>query len=401
MPTTYASDSTSSADVQAKIDVAITGDTVIIRNGSATWSTPVTISGKAITLKGQSHGGVTITSDVSGTSTLAISKTAAGVIDVSDVIFDSVASGGSPSSTFHISASGAGRPVLVHGCTFNSNNAYLLYSILWESNGGVIYDNTFTATGGKTINGISLVGTDDSTWLNASTMGTADTDGEHNTYIEHNTFNFGWNASINPDDDCRVVIRNNTFYMTTISPHAADTSKWGVRHMEVYDNEFQYYGPDDPTTALNYWLYIRGGTGVIYRNIMPDVPWGKPEVAFICQNINRGQNTTLDGVTCPTTYPVRRQVGQSANGSGYITEPYYVWGNTGDGLGNTPGIAEYLPDDCGNGLLSSNFIQSGRDYIADGSAKPGWTAYTYPHPLTGLTAATQSPAKLIPMRMIL
>src|SRR5262249_58553281 len=53
--------SCASADVQAAIDSAASGSTVVIPNGTCTWSSGVTIHGKAITLLGQSTAGVVLT----------------------------------------------------------------------------------------------------------------------------------------------------------------------------------------------------------------------------------------------------------------------------------------------------------------------------------------------------
>src|SRR5690606_9423785 len=58
--TVTASACTSSA-VQSAIDSANIGDTVVVPNGSCSWSSGVRINGKAIHLRGQSPTGVTIT----------------------------------------------------------------------------------------------------------------------------------------------------------------------------------------------------------------------------------------------------------------------------------------------------------------------------------------------------
>ena len=51
-----------------------------------------------------------------------------------------------------------------------------------------------------------------------------------------------------------------------------------------------------------------------------------------------------------------------------VSEPLYIWGYTLNGT-VTGGESDY-PN-----------IQSGRDFI-NGTVKPGYTPYTYPHPLT-------------------
>src|SRR5262245_43408152 len=55
----------SSTDVQAAINPAAGGDTVVIPNGACTWTSGVTINGKGIVLTGQSKTGVAITNNAS------------------------------------------------------------------------------------------------------------------------------------------------------------------------------------------------------------------------------------------------------------------------------------------------------------------------------------------------
>jgi hypothetical protein len=171
--------------------------------------------------------------------------------------------------------------------------------------------------------------------------------------------------------------------------HGADTSNYGVRHYEIYDNEFVFNGYNDGNTFnMNWFFYLRGGTGVIANNIIPDIKstdYGdKPEVNMTVMNLQRsgGPNPCWSG-----GYPAPRQVGMGrvtgTAGSDSITykgdsEPLYIWGNTG-----TVGVArtDYGGTACGTTPPSSStFLQPGRDYFNDGTAKPGWTRYTYPHP---------------------
>lgn len=81
------------------------------------------------------------------------------------------------------------------------------------------------------------------------------------------------------------------------------------------------------------------------------------------------------GSCASVSYPVPAQIGQNYNGTAYFTDPIYIWGNTG---------AQEMNADWGwgnpCGLTFSDFWQEGRDYVL-GTAKPSYTAYTYPHPL--------------------
>ena len=86
--------------------------------------------------------------------------------------------------------------------------------------------------------------------------------------------------------------------------------------------------------------------------------------------------------------------GKAPNGSGetndsitYIgdSEPAYIWGNSSQPLANTD-LSDYGGTDCSNPDSSANYIVLNRDYFNGSTAKPGYTPYTYPHPLTNQSA---------------
>ena len=60
------------------------------------------------------------------------------------------------------------------------------------------------------------------------------------------------------------------------------------------------------------------------------------------------------------------------------SEPAYIWGNSRQPLSNVS-VSDYGGSECTNPDRSANYIVAGRDYF-NGTAKPGWTPYTYPHP---------------------
>jgi hypothetical protein len=64
-----------------------------------------------------------------------------------------------------------------------------------------------------------------------------------------------------------------------------------------------------------------------------------------------------------------------------IPDPIYIWNNTGTGA---TADRVWSTDDsdfsCNTGFTTTDFFQLGRDILVD-SAKPGWSPYTYPHPL--------------------
>jgi hypothetical protein len=193
---------------------------------------------------------------------------------------------------------------------------------------------------------------------------------------------------INADDNSRVVVRYCTVIDSDLHAHGQETSQYGVRHYEIYNNKFQ--NVNAARLNLNSWTYIRGGVVLIANNTVDTPPAGKGSFAMIVQSINRATGQ----LPCQTAWPAARQVGQgwsatsktafgnpvvTSDGVGAVLDPCYYWGNTGPGA-NSIRVEQYSPDDCGNGLKSADFNKSGRDYYV-GTAKPGWTPYTYPHPL--------------------
>src|SRR5262249_16882039 len=150
----------------------------------------------------------------------------------------------------------------------------------------------------------------------------------------------------------RVVIRHNTFLESGMASHGADTSTYGTRHWEVYDNTFTFTNYGDCsgtlTLGLNWFFYIRGGTGVIADHLWADInscAWGnKGEIVMIVQNVRRNSGP----YPCWLTYPAPHQVGQSFNGTSPVTDPVYIWGNSGGGS-STPALEDYAPNECASG----------------------------------------------------
>jgi hypothetical protein len=228
-------------------------------------------------------------------------------------------------------------------------------------------------------------------------------------YIEDSTFTLALHEAIDWDDNCRLVIRYNTFNNSSITSHGADTSSIGARHVEIYNNTFVFtnFGDCDgsKTANLAYFIFMRGATGVIADNTgltnMSSCAWGnKPALNLTVMNLQRsagpnpcwGQNSSNGA-----KYPAPRQVGlgyvtgtgkdgkgRSSDSMTYVgdLEPMYIWNQS-----FTPSISDYetgQPDTCSGAPTgydrSSNYLVNGRDYYL-GTVKPGYTKYAYPHPL--------------------
>jgi hypothetical protein len=374
----------SQADTQAAINASRGGTTVVIPNGSYTWSAGITIT-RSVNLTGQSKGGVTVTNNAGGNDLITVSGGAAFAVRIGNL------------NLIQGSGDGSGRhmvvyvPIFLHDCYFETNGR-VWRSIQWATNGGIIWNCRFYSNR-QDNSGIGFKPTGlDSSWTTNSTIGNTDVKGVANTYVEDCTFKDLFLQAVDFDDNSRTVVRHCTFDNSAIASHGQDTSPAGARHWEVYDNVFTFTasGENYPLN-LNYFFYVRGGTGVIADNVFPHIAsqmWGeKGEILMTVFNIRRSSQY----VPCQTSYPAARQIGRNYRNGSNVTDPVYIWGNTGSGNYNNPGIVDYQPDQCGNGQLSINYIKAGRDYIT-GSAKPGYSPYPYPHPLRNAIASPKLPA---------
>jgi hypothetical protein len=300
--------------------------------------------------------------------------------------------------------------VMIHDCSFNNANVFT-YMVKCLANGIIFWSDVFIGGGTDSITGIYFACDKygpTSSWNTPDTYGTQDKTGLSNSYVENCTFYDAPTGCTNWDDNSRVVTRYCTISNATLGNHGQETSIYGVRQWEVYNNTFIYSssgtGPSGASypVNMNNWALIRGGSGVWYNNVMPAIPF-KAGINLTVFSINRA-----DSIPCQTAYPAARQTGQgwsaastarygnpvvAKDGIGAVTEGVYIWGNTGTGISdpNFVGLNQYSPDDCGNGQRIETYLRQNRDYFID-VAKPGWTPYTYPHPLHAAFAVGAPPA---------
>jgi hypothetical protein len=284
----------------------------------------------------------------------------------------------------------------LHDCDFHSLGD-IDRAIIWVDNGGVIWNCTFEGNYSDD-GGISFKRANIDTFMTPSTMGTLDTTGTNNTYVEDCQFsNLGIpDACIDVDDGGRAVFRNCTFTNTAFNTHGQETSPYGLRFFEVYSCTFQV---TDFTRNIPSFFGVRGGTFVIHDNTIGTLQSNDAAINLIVQGLRRSPTA----VACPTQYPVARQVGQGwsggagsygypqmpSDGTGYILDPAYIWNNTHQDVY----LADFQPDQCGNNLTTAQFVKLNRDYYV-GTAKPGYTPYPYPHPLRNNGAAPAQPQNL-------
>jgi hypothetical protein len=315
-----------------------------------------------------------------------------------------------------------GVPVLVHNLriTGNPNNGTPPSGngtmILVNTLRGVFWNNSFDGSPFN-ISTLGAIGVQDdanltgNSWTSASNMGSLDTTGTGEVFAEDNDFHaMGYTTST--DNNGRAVWRYNLYDNSGVGTHGADTSNYGQRYFEFYNNNMVFEGYNDGTTFnINDWFYLRGGTYLIYNNTIPafsSQDYGsKPDINMTVMNLQR--NAGPDpcwgaGTTGGADYYAPRQVGM-----GYVTgtgkdglgqakdsityagdsEPAYIWGNTRSPLNAQ--ISDYGGSDCTSPDKSANYIVLNRDYFNGSTAKPGWSPYTYPHPLRGSQTSTPAP----------
>lgn len=232
-------------------------------------------------------------------------------------------------------------------------------------------------------------------WGAPPTYGTADTNGDLNLYVEGNHFfNYGGG---NADDNTRAVFRNNYLSNSDWANHGADSSTYGMRYSEIYNNTFVLDntlladcggGPFNVTD----WIFWRGGSARIWNNAIPVInqaPYYGPAsgVSFIVENLRRdvGNYACWSVVTDPGAgHPAPHQVGWgysvgATNPGGNTTpqdlEPVYLWANTGTGNygqpNSDPSVEDYSPIDsaCGGSPDSSTtYIVKNREWYTQNAS---------------------------------
>jgi hypothetical protein len=403
--------SCNSSDIQSKINAAKNGDTVQIPAGSCTWTMGIGTGdpGKAITIQGAgtmpsvgapTSGGTNITINMSGYDAVDLHESKAGNVTLANITFIVGPSTAQPFTVIYFGPTDGGKPVILHHLTFlhhQVNGTSINNSALR----GVIYRNRFqgdssegypASTGLNSRGGIRCKNTPsgDAAWATPPTYGTADANGTRNLYIETNDFEH-YGEMTDFDDGCRAVFRYNTVTNSSVLTHGHDTSPVGARHWEVYNNTFICA----PVVSLNagIWFSGRGGTGVITDNVFPDV------TTMCAQKASNSMAASIQVLYRPDAgcyrgrYPWLHQFGwgfdgsrrRDSSGRDQQLEPTYIWNNakTRGGAEVNDFVITNHPDACSppTGQLETNYIQRNREYYL-GVAKPSYTKYQYPHPLT-------------------
>ena len=362
--------SASLADVQAAVNIAVDGDTVLIPNGSAAWAGGITTSKKLIfraqnytpTPGGTMTRSVTITHNAGGSALIAMTTGNNHHVGVVGLRFND----GSGTGNF-VRFGGSGSKVpLIGDCAFefearNGNNPGGAM-IAAESLGGVMWNTYLLGLGNvqTALGGLGMFVSSPRSWQSASTMGPLDVNGNINLYIENCTM-LNLSTFIDVDQGGRAVVRNSVIDGSFFLTHGFTSGMYnGGRHVEIYDNTLRV-----TTTLRNMagrYFWLRAGTVVMTGNNVAnatDLSYGNVTALVI------GDNTAPSGTDGPM------QPGWGHNGAADVRDPIYMWSNTG-----ARGSSVGFENSAGNWQA----VTSSQELVVDQGAKPNWSRFTYPHP---------------------
>ena len=215
-------------------------------------------------------------------------------------------------------------------------------------------------------------------------------------YLYFNNGSGSWTTPHSFGTDKAVIVEDCVFHRTgSVVPGipAIDSAyggvRWVMRHSSLTNWLAVLHGADSaPTstlqfefnhntvrvdTAVDYALYIRGGTGVATGN----------DIGITGSASSSGYNSAFKTVRdgpCGGGYPCFQQVGRGVVNGAEGSVPAYFWNNT------------YNLGEAANGAIwssESSDIQLNRDVFL--SAKPGYTELAYPHPLRSGTTLPPPP----------
>lgn len=358
--------SCSQEDVQAAVNAASDGDVVLIPNGSCEWTVGISTT-KQIRIEAQYYtptpGGnttrnVIITNNSSSMPLFSFTTGNSYHVGISGIRFNE-----GTGSNNHLEVIGSGSKVaLVNDIYFEVKerygNSHEIAAVDWRALGGVIWNTRFVGLGPTGVGGASFYISSPRGWTTPSTMGSLDTNGSVNVYLEDSSC---LNCGSFPDNDPagRAVWRYNDIDGCNGTMHGFTSVTTG-RHIEYYNNTFSVTTEERNHVGRYFWL--RGGTALFTDNVVNNA--SNPGYYGNISLLNVGENNPSG------PYPIPMQPGWGHNGTDHVSDPVYIWNNSGS-RGSTWWVIS---------AWENHFILN-RDIFVDSGPKPGYSKYTYPHPL--------------------
>jgi hypothetical protein len=363
------------------INAASNQDRVVVPAGECTWTSGVSVSGKSITLQGAGRDAtiITIKGPAVGVNLNSTGSRVTGfgfILDAGDIFilargqnfrvdhnrFDNKVGG------FLDAVRAVGEPA--HPTGVVDHNELLNARVLVIGDTGLLAHKI---------------------WSEPSTIGKPDQTGV--IYIEDNTFKFSvFGNAIDANYGGRYVFRHNTLTDVYVETHSVQGKHRGTRSWEIYNNTFTT--TQDRFTAI----FLRGGTGVVFNNTLT----GPFTTSIVLDNVRSFSSGGIPPGSCNGTsswdgntpdkngWPCRDQIGRGSDHPGIFpqpqaSEPAYFWNNTRNGSPAHPAV-----HNCAGAVKpggSCADIVSDRDYFTASTTRPGYSPFTYPHPLTAIQSS--------------
>lgn len=379
--------------VQSAMSSASSGDVLVCPAGSWSWSN-LNIT-KNVTIQGAGIGETTIT--LTSCGGLQSSTSYSGAFRVTGFSFTSSHNTCGYNSTLGwVRVLGNKNFRIDHNefrmyagttATSHSMAIYTRYDVA-----GLIDHNTFInhpdeMTSGGSLGGVWAEGDGRSAW----SLPLGQIEGEaHTLFVEDNYFrqatdSNGDGEAILGQTGVNYVFRHNEVRNLKCADAHGYEATYGTKEYDINNNQCIV----EPGFSIYRAFYIRGGTGVIYNNTLSgNFTYGIALAITRATSDSKspGRSELYGGIPARTAcssaehYPCADQIGrgQSTGSSPNMTQvlsPLYIWGN------DLSAASTQLTSET-----SSTYIQANRDYYYNQGAKPGFTEYTYPDPLTGQEA---------------
>ena len=270
-------------DVQTALNAATNGNTVIIPAGTCTWTVPVSVSGKGLTVQGAGQGVTTIIDNVAPSSGNAWTISVPSGDSFRLTGFTAMPVPSTPYNGF-LSVSGGSTAWRMDDVTLTGwSDSESSAAIIQIDNVFGVFDHLTVSTnsaivinvGASSYQGVGAYG--DNSFTQADGFGSANA-----IYIENSTFaNSVANGEVAVTDStqgggARFVFRFCTLVNAVVYGHGTETTQRqrGLRQFEVYGNTFNC------DTSQSYMctsaVYARSGVGFVYNNTIGTVQSNPP-----------------------------------------------------------------------------------------------------------------------------
>ena len=254
----------SAEDVQAAINTAVTGDTVVVQAATVMWESTVNVVGKDITLQGAGIGESEITSDVLAIDLSKTRSRVTGFTFVPAADRESIVAWGQGWRIDHcrFEAGLFGDGVLVRGNNDGRSAG--------EPPHGLIDNCEFLNRRILVYGDATLLA--HTQWNQPTRLGT-----DEAVYVEDCTFDFTvFGNAMDANYGGKYVFRYNILTNVYIEAHSVQGTHRAARKWEIYGNTFLA-----SISSSRTWvpMFLRGGTGVIFGNSVSGT-WGDPIITF-------------------------------------------------------------------------------------------------------------------------